>query len=196
MITFFLFNIFCFLFICFYIIVEGKSCKFNKNLIIEKHNDFRLKHNAKPIYWNKKLENASQKEANLIKTNSDCILTSKQINTNYFNFFVNNEIELAVNSWYEGINDYDFELGVIKRNNNVFEFTQILWKTVENIGCSTACCKTTGIFICKYDNYPNRPGYFSDNVGTIDTTFVFDDLIVEKETNTNFSIYNKNTFYM
>ncbi|CRG98392.1 cysteine-rich secretory protein, putative [Plasmodium relictum] len=186
MITLFIFNIFCFFFIGFCIIVEGKSCKFNKKLIVERHDDFRLKHNAKPLSCN--LKRLHKKKPIwlfyfYIKTNSDCVLTSKQINTNYFNFFKNTEIESAVNRWYEGINDYDFELGTIRRNNNVFEFTQIVWKSVENIGCSTACCKTTGILICKYDNYPNKPGYFSDNVGAIDTIFVFNDLKAEKERN-------------
>ncbi|SBS81325.1 cysteine-rich secretory protein, putative [Plasmodium malariae] len=43
--------------------------------------------------------------------NSDCVVAAKQINTNYFDFLNGEEIESAVNSWYEGINNYDFELG-------------------------------------------------------------------------------------
>ncbi|SBT74695.1 cysteine-rich secretory protein, putative, partial [Plasmodium malariae] len=92
-----------------------------------------------------------------IKANSDCDVAAKQINTNYFDFSNGEEIESAVNSWYEGINNYDFELGPIKKGENVFEFTKVVWKGAEHIGCATACCKYRGILICKYDNNVNKP---------------------------------------
>ncbi|SOV21862.1 cysteine-rich secretory protein, putative [Plasmodium sp. DRC-Itaito] len=165
-----------FVFISSYIYVNGQFCKFNKDFIRERHNDFRLKHKAKPLRWSKKLEEIATYEANLIRDHSDCIVSSKQVDTNYFSFFKNENIEASVDTWYEGINDYDFELGCIKRNDNIFEFTRIIWKSSQNLGCATACCKTRGILICKYDHNTNRPGYFGDNVGTIDTMYVWDDL--------------------
>lgn len=165
-------SVFSIYFFCFYILVQGNHCKFNKNLILERHNDLRSKHNANPLNWSEELERVAKREAQLIEKKFDCHITGKLENTNYFTFSKHSEIESAVNSWYEGISNYDFELGVIQKNDNVFEFTQLIWKSVEHIGCATSCCKNSGVLICKYDSFANTPGHFADNVGTIDEKFV------------------------
>ncbi|GAW78897.1 cysteine-rich secretory protein [Plasmodium gonderi] len=137
----------------------GSFCLFNEDFIRERHNELRLKHNAEPLFWSTQLEKAADDEAKLIKENFNCIVMIKQINTNYFTISPNSKNESAVDSWYEGINNYDFELGPINRDDDrVFEFTNIVWNSAEHIGCSSACCSKTGVLICKYDNYTNRPG--------------------------------------
>lgn len=161
---------------CFSSTGSGKYCSFNKDRLLERHNDFRTKHNVNPLNWSEQLESLAKSEAKLLEKELDCTVSPKQINTNYFTFLKNDNIESAVNSWYEGINDYDFELGAIKKNDSVFEFTQIIWKSVENVGCALACCKSKKVLLCKYDNYANRPGYFADNVLPIDKKYVFEDV--------------------
>ncbi|SCD22320.1 cysteine-rich secretory protein, putative [Plasmodium ovale] len=149
-------------------------CKMNADLILERHNDLRLKHNAKPLLWSSQLEKSAKDETSLIESNPDCIVTTKHLNTNYFTLSKYSEMDTAVNMWYEGINDYDFELGPILKGENVFEFTRVVWKSAQHIGCAVACCKNRGVLLCKYDSYTNKPGHFADDVGTIDTMFAWD----------------------
>ncbi|SBS80324.1 ATP synthase lipid-binding protein, mitochondrial precursor, putative [Plasmodium ovale curtisi] len=175
------------------------------DLILERHNDLRLKHNAKPLLWSSQLEKSAKDETSLIESNPDCIVTTKHLNTNYFTLSKYSEMDTAVNMWYEGINDYDFELGIntqkkkkkkehslfyansgraqdellllhspILKGENVFEFTRVVWKSAQHIGCAVACCKNRGVLLCKYDSYTNKPGHFADDVGTIDTMFAWD----------------------
>ncbi|VWU52433.1 cysteine-rich secretory protein, putative, partial [Hepatocystis sp. ex Piliocolobus tephrosceles] len=131
---------------CYWVTVNGWFCKFNKNLITERHNDLRLKHDVQPLTWDSQLEKAASVEVDLIKKYENCIVSAKQINTNYFIATSNSSVESAVDLWYEGINNYDFEL---------------------DIGCAIACCKNNVILACKYDNDTNKPGHFANNVKPI-----------------------------
>eukprot|EP00366_Plasmodium_knowlesi_P000041 XP_002257538.1 hypothetical protein, conserved in Plasmodium species [Plasmodium knowlesi strain H] len=158
----YLFALFCFLYlsrISSCKAVAGSFCSFNNDSIRERHNDLRMKHNADPLHWSTHLEEAASAEAKLIKDMSNCTVLVNQINTNYFTISTKSKIESAVDTWYEGINNYDFELGPIRRGDDtVFEFTRVVWNSAEHIGCSSACCGNRGVLICKYDNNTNQPG--------------------------------------
>ncbi|GAB64399.1 hypothetical protein PCYB_011320 [Plasmodium cynomolgi strain B] len=147
----------------------GGFCSFNNDFIRERHNDLRLKHNADPLRWSTQLEKAASAEAKLIKEISNCTVMVNQMNTNYFTISPNSKIETAVDTWYEGINNYDFELGPIRRGDDT------------HIGCSSACCGNRGVLICKYDSHTNQPGHFADNVGTLDPMFVWENFTFEPE---------------
>ncbi|VWU51250.1 cysteine-rich secretory protein, putative [Hepatocystis sp. ex Piliocolobus tephrosceles] len=157
---------------CYWVTVNGWFCKFNKNLITERHNDLRLKHDVQPLSWDSQLEKAASVEVDLIKKYENCNVNAKQINTNYFITTSNSRVEPAVDLWYEGINNYDFELGPIKKEENVFEFTRMVWKSAQHIGCAIACCKNNVIFTCKYDSDTNKPGHFANNVKPINKMFI------------------------
>ncbi|CAG9484700.1 cysteine-rich secretory protein, putative [Plasmodium vivax] len=180
-----LFALLCFLTlsrISFCKAAAGGFCSFNNDFIRERHNDLRLKHNADPLRWSTQLEKAASVEAKLIKEISNCTVMVNQINTNYFTISPNSKVESAVDTWYEGINNYDFELGPIRRGDDtVFEFTRVIWKSAELIGCSSACCGNRGVLICKYDSNTNQPGHFADNVGTLDPMFVWENFTFAPE---------------
>ncbi|EUD66680.1 hypothetical protein C922_03005 [Plasmodium inui San Antonio 1] len=133
-------------------------CISQNDFIRERHNDLRLKHNADSLRWSTELEKAASAEAKLIKEISNCTVMLNQINTNYFSISPNSKIESAVDTWYEGIKNYDFELGPIRRGDDtVFQFTRVVWNSAEKIGCSSACCRNRGVLICKYDSQTNQP---------------------------------------
>ncbi|GBE59273.1 SCP-like extracellular family protein, putative [Babesia ovata] len=80
-----------------------------------------------------------------------------ELGTNYLSAGLDGFSEaVAAQFWYEGHTDYDFENGgPMNRNPNVLSFTQLIWKSSQEVGCGVACCDSRQIvLVCQF----NPPG--------------------------------------
>ncbi|EAN32506.2 Cysteine-rich secretory family protein [Theileria parva strain Muguga] len=144
------------------------NCHFQKDLILLAHNDYRRIHSVNSLEWNDELAKSAEKEALKI-TKEKCDLPlyySELAGTNYLSVSKRLFNEgIAVQFWYEGIKEYDFDKsGVLTRNPNVLAFTQLVWKNTKFIGCGVSCCSDNIVLVCRYHPFGNIPGQFSGNV--------------------------------
>ncbi|WP_169808765.1 CAP family protein [Microtetraspora niveoalba] len=75
----------------------------------------------------------------------------------------------AVNAWYDGIKDYNFnDPDNLASFNNWGRFTQVVWKSSTRLGCApgtrTDSGRTTTYIVCLYNPPGNVQGQFGSNV--------------------------------
>lgn len=69
-----------------------------------------------------------------------------------------------VNAWYEEIEDYDFDIQDSKNGNEVFHFTQLVWKETREIGVGLFCKKNKCWVTSNYFPGGNIEGDFDEQV--------------------------------
>lgn len=130
-----------------------------------KHNLFRQKHHSPPLIWNKTLQAAASHwlqrcvfEHDPDRRWGENLYLSQF--TPYTN--VSSHAASATQLWYNEVKSYDYNEP--KYNH----FTQVVWKSTKQLGCSSKYCWIYGgkhiIISCKYYPPGNYIGQFSKNV--------------------------------
>ncbi|CDR97231.1 SCP-like extracellular protein family protein, putative [Babesia bigemina] len=133
-------------------------------------NDYREFHSSPPLKWSDKLASSADKLAAELSRQLNCnipLYYRNELGTNYLSAALDGFSEaVAAQFWYEGHTDYDFENGgPLNRNPNVLSFTQLVWKSSQEVGCGVACCDGRQVvLICRFNPPGNTQGHFTSNV--------------------------------
>lgn len=132
------------------------------------HNSLREKHNAPSLVWSDKLHANAQHFAN-----NEFICNGT---LNHSNEFKNeavgenlalgyDEIEQAVDAFYNGIKFYNFN-STQEQDKKSAHFSQVVWNATESLGCGFISCGDyyRKFFICQYAQRGNVFGEYKANV--------------------------------
>lgn len=131
--------------------------------MIERHNYYRKEHQVEELERNSELEKIAQETAEYM-LEFDQIFTTKEKYKGDFlgqsSFYIRNskkepvDGEKIADKWYKEVKNYDFERPNSKKQKKTINFTNMIWKNTENIGCGYACNKKECYGCCVY--YPSN----------------------------------------
>jgi uncharacterized protein YkwD len=128
--------------------------------ILDAHNRYRASHCAAPLQWSDDIAKIAQAWADKLAT-TRCGLEHSQSNLGE-NLAGGTASALtpqrAVDIWYQENKNYDFNHGGFSMTAG--HFTQLVWKGSKQLGCGTATCKDTRVWVCNYDPPGNVEGQF------------------------------------
>ncbi|TMW54435.1 hypothetical protein DOY81_000427 [Sarcophaga bullata] len=145
--------------------VAAKSIKELQEEVLAAHNEYRAKHSCGPLVLNKQLNNlASEWAKHLANTNT---LQHRKNNKYGENLYMSTGIGkkthvLAVQSWYEEVQNYNFNRPGFSPNTG--HFSQVVWKTTKELGVGVATKGDRTWVVCNYDPPGNIVGNFLDCV--------------------------------
>ncbi|MFO0619401.1 MAG: CAP domain-containing protein [Polyangiaceae bacterium] len=132
--------------------------------ILEAHNRHRAAHCAPPLAWSEELASVAQAWADKLATNGCKLQHSHgELGENLAGgttglVGASKSVEL----WYGESSQYDFAHGGFSMTTG--HFTQLVWKDSARLGCGTASCGGTGVYVCEYDPPGNVEGLYAENV--------------------------------
>lgn len=144
--------------------------------ILQYHNEWRGQFAANPIKWSPELATHAQSFA------SQCVATANPLypfspNANYLMIHSKNtteafKVDQLLGQWAAQWSDYDFANSGPIRGKETDEFTAMIWKGVEEVGCGwTYTCMSAEpsmprllYFTCEYRPTPNTPGQYASMV--------------------------------
>lgn len=146
---------------------------------VEKHNEYRALHKAKPLKYAKDLQPSCQKWAEKLAASKQLqhsVAGSTRVKGTGENLYYIGSTDptfkgpkgsAAVKSWYDEIKDYDFnksENRIMDNFQKIGHFTQCIWKGTKEVACATA--ENNGIFVvvAQYRPAGNMVGSFKKNV--------------------------------
>ena len=135
--------------------------------ILERHNYHRKNHQAADLVRDSTLEAIAQKTAEYMK-NIDSFSFStdkyngKSIGQNLFWFWGSFDGAKIADMWYESESQYDYNNP--QYNSDYGDFTQMVWKSTQKIGCGYACKEKECYGICTYYPAGNVLTKFATNV--------------------------------
>lgn len=137
---------------------------------LEKHNSYRKKHKVDNLEINCDLMEIAQKYSEKLQDIGSLIHSGDDFNGDYMgeNLFWISTKEysppLATVSWYEEIEDYDFNTGQSKNGKAVGHFTQVVWKGSKEIGIGVSCGNKGCFVVANYYPAGNYIGQYTNNV--------------------------------
>ncbi|ORM42353.1 putative pathogenesis-related protein [Babesia sp. Xinjiang] len=149
---------------------SATRCWFEEGRMLAAINDHREFHSSPPLKWSDDLASSARTLAAELSRRVNCKLPlyyREEIGTNYLSADLDRFSEsLAVQFWYEGHIDYDFEKGgPLNRNPNVLSFTQLVWSSTREVGCAVACCDSRQlVLVCRFHPPGNIQGHYMSNV--------------------------------
>uniref|UniRef100_H3AC98 GLI pathosis related 2 n=1 Tax=Latimeria chalumnae TaxID=7897 RepID=H3AC98_LATCH len=136
---------------------------------LQVHNFYRKQHGAPPLQLNRELCQASQKWADHLLTLKALQHSDTSYGENIWYKWSSNVRDVsgkeAVESWYNEIQNYDFEQPGFQSNTG--HFTQVVWKDSQELGIAKATDgKGMVIAVAQYNPAGNitNPGYYERNV--------------------------------
>ncbi|XP_060766785.1 Golgi-associated plant pathogenesis-related protein 1 isoform X2 [Neoarius graeffei] len=133
-----------------------------------KHNEYREKHGVPALTLSDDLCSSAQAWADHLLS-TKCLQhsnTNNGENLYYFQSSVPKKLtgEEPVDSWYNEIKDYDFAAPGFQSNTG--HFTQVVWKSTEEVGVGLATDGKTVFVVGQYKPAGNisNAGFFNDNV--------------------------------
>jgi len=145
--------------------------EFNKvqRQALDCHNSYREKHGVKKLKLSKKLCQHAQEWADkLAKQDKIQHRSDKQYGENLFSSWSSDKkskvsVKEAVDSWYQEVKKYTF--GVEPRTSGTGHFSQLVWKSSNELGIGTAKSATgTKIVVANYNPPGNYLGKYVENV--------------------------------
>ena len=137
--------------------------------LLDKHNFYRAKHQARNLSRLADLETIAQAYSEKLVSLGYLVHSSNTLNGKYIGenlFFGYNAGYLGhvpVETWYKEIEKYDFTKGEFTSGTG--HFTQVVWKSSEQIGCGVACGSNDYCYVtCNYYPGGNYLGQFKTNV--------------------------------
>ena len=140
-----------------------------RKIILLKHNYYRDLHQVGNLERDPFLEKIAQKTAEHMKeTGNFAFVTDKcdgkPIGQNIFWFGESFTGDDVIDMWYKSENKYDYKNP--KYSSDTEDFTQIVWKNTQKIGCGYACNDKECYGLCTYYPAGNYLNQFSSNVFT------------------------------
>ena len=145
---------------------DSEMEKFRKS-ILEKHNYYRQLHQVGNLVRDATLEAIAQKTADYMKETDNFSFATdkyngKPIGQNLFWYWGSFTGERIADMWYESESKYDYRNP--KYNSATGDFTQVVWKNTQKIGCGYACNGKECYGICTYYPAGNYMNQFAANV--------------------------------
>jgi pathogenesis-related protein 1 len=132
---------------------------------IEAHNRVRAKHCAPPLTWSKKLADIAQKWANTLR-DKGCVFGHSPGAKYGENLAAGTQGALdptsTVDMWYDEIKLYKFPSGGFSMRTG--HFTQLVWRSTQQVGCGHVTCKGNDVYVCNYDPPGNWEGQYKNQV--------------------------------
>ena len=140
--------------------------KFRKS-ILEKHNYYRNLHQVGNLERDSTLESIAQKTAEYMKQIDNFYFAKdkyngKPIGQNIFWYWGSFTGEKITDMWYDSESSYDYSNPKYKSDTG--DFTQLVWKNTQKIGCGYACNGKECYGICTYYPAGNYMNQFANNV--------------------------------
>jgi len=147
---------------------------------LKRHNYYRKYHQSGPMELTKKLNDYAQSYAETLASKDVMQHSSDKqrdkiygdwTGENLYSFWTSEKNltingAAAVDSWYDEINDYDFEKGKSKNGGVVGHFTQLVWKGSTQLGMGIARNSKNSVYVVA--NY-----HFGGNYNSAEKTNVF-----------------------
>jgi len=137
-----------------------------KNLILEKHNEYRQAVNSPALVWSSDLEEYAQKWANYL-VEKDCAMQHRPHSGEFAqvhgeNIFMGwggsyTPVDAVIN-WAAEKSSYSGENISETNYMNFGHYTQVIWCTTKEVGCAEAVCGEKFIIICNYSPTGNYIG--------------------------------------
>ncbi|CAO3582619.1 unnamed protein product [Absidia cylindrospora] len=125
--------------------------------ILKKHNQYRAKHGAPALKWDKNVAQFAQKWTNrCVFQHSGNPSYGENIAMGYGSW---NQV---VKGWYDEVKDYDYSNPGFSGTTG--HFTQVVWKGTTKIGCGFSKCGGKKVYSCNYKKPGNYMGEFPKNV--------------------------------
>ena len=140
--------------------------KFRKT-ILNKHNYYRGLHQVGNLKRDTTLERIAQDTAEYMKQIDNFSFATekyngKAIGQNLFWYWGSFTGDKIADMWYESESQYDYKNP--RYNSATGDFTQVVWKNTEKIGCGYACTGKECYGICTYYPAGNYNNQFASNV--------------------------------
>jgi pathogenesis-related protein 1 len=132
--------------------------------LLEAHNRHRAAHCAPPLAWSPEIAAIAQAWADKLASGG-CKLQHSQgeLGENLAGGTTGLVgASKAVELWYGESSKYDFAHGAFSMTTG--HFTQLVWKESARLGCGTASCGGTQVWVCNYDPPGNVEGFYPENV--------------------------------
>jgi uncharacterized protein YkwD len=132
---------------------------------VDAHNKVRAKHCAPKLTWSKKLADIAQSWANQLR-DKGCVFGHSPGAKYGENLAAGTQgaldPESTVGMWYDEIKLYRFPDGGFSMQTG--HFTQLVWKSTQQVGCAHTTCKGNDIYVCNYDPAGNWEGQYRREV--------------------------------
>lgn len=135
--------------------------------MLNSHNELRLKHNSPPLKLNPSLSTLAQKKAEEMSEEKQFKFndSDKKYGINYFFSENNCTGEEVTAHWYKGKNNYDFNKENNKKDEEINNFTQLVWKDTKEVGFGFSYDDKSSLFVVAYYFPPgNIKGKYRSNV--------------------------------
>ena len=134
---------------------------------LEKHNYYRKLHQVGDLVRDTTLESIAQKTAEYMKEIDNFYFATdkyegKPIGQNIFWYWGKFTGDNIADMWYESESKYDYSNP--KYSSDTGDFTQVVWKNSQKIGCGYACTGKECYGICTYYPAGNYMNQFAANV--------------------------------
>jgi uncharacterized protein YkwD len=132
---------------------------------VDAHNAVRAKHCAPPLTWSKKLAEVAQSWANQLKAKG-CVFGHSPGMKYGENLAAGTvgalDPQSTVDMWYDEIKLYKFPNGGFSMQTG--HFTQVVWRSTQQVGCGHVTCNGNDIYVCNYDPAGNWEGQYRQEV--------------------------------
>ena len=137
--------------------------------MLTRHNLYRSQHQVSDLTRVAAIESIAQSYSEYLATNnifdhsSNTYLGESLGENLYWGYGLSSIGNDAVDSWYEEIEDYDFNNPGYK--SGIGHFTQLVWKNSQQLGCGIGCGSNNYCYVtCNYYPAGNYLGQFASNV--------------------------------
>lgn len=138
---------------------------------LERHNYYRRMHHVCDLQLSNELCEIAQKYADYLATNNEFEhshdkFKGESMGENLYKCtgYEGTDGNVAVDSWYEEIEDYNFKTGKSKNGNMIGHFTQLVWKESKYLGVGVANNQGTYTVVANYFPAGNYIGKYTENV--------------------------------
>ncbi|CAF3630373.1 unnamed protein product [Rotaria sp. Silwood1] len=150
---------------------DGKSNNWEQEAL-EAHNEFRAHHGVPPMVLDQRISRKAQAYAdylaanNLLEHSTNRDGLGENLYTQSSTQSLRNEHlgEIATKSWYDEIEDYDFDNPGYSSGTG--HFTQVIWKQSTKLGVGVGFSNNGRqvVVVCQYGPEGNMEGEFEENV--------------------------------
>lgn len=140
------------------LLIAQKADSDEIDLLLERHNFYRLEVGVEEIKYSDELANVANEWAKKLKKQG---CTFKHNDNAYGENMAKGTVGSftiydAIDSWASEKEFYDYKKNKCESGKTCSHYTQVIWKNTTEVGCAKTICDGSVIWICNY----NPPGNF------------------------------------